>query len=171
MSLQDEVRAVSKSKEEVQSEQYQKDYEAGVLSAEYCIKGIKEKILEKAKNGEYDKDLKGENYIQFFYSGSMRAGIDYDMGLEPKIEDCSVDGKVYTTYTFVKYEIVNPGKYQGFLHRIFEFSAEENVSFKITCHCDLYGTKYEFNPVVGHRFKGSVARHNLTCGIYCNLKY
>lgn len=66
MSLRDEVRAVSKSKEEVQSEQYQKDYEAGVLSAEYCIKGIKEKILEKAKNGEYDKDLKDENYIHFF---------------------------------------------------------------------------------------------------------
>lgn len=171
MGLQDEVRAASKSKEDVQSEQYQKDYEFGVLSADYCIKKIKEEFLEKAKNGEYNEDLKGKKYIQFFYSGSMRAGIADDLGLELKIEDCSVDGKVYTTYNFVKYEIVKPGKYQGFLHRILEFSEEENVSFRIVCHCKLYGIQYEFNPVIGRMFKGIVAKHDLTCGIYCDLKY
>lgn len=171
MSLQDEVRTASKSKAEVENEQYQEDFEYGVLKADLCIRDLKEQFLNMANHGEYDEDVNGEKCIHLFYSGSMREGIARDMGLECQLEDRSVDGKIYTTYTYVKYEVVKPGIYKGFMHRMLEFSEKENVSFEILCRCNLYGTEYEFEPVAGRTMKGSVAKYNLVCGIDCNMKY
>ncbi len=171
MSLHDRLNAVTKTKEEVRDAEYEEGYEEGITSAEICINYIQERLMDKVKHGEYTEQFNGKKYVEIFYSGEWINQIENGMGLELSVNIVE-NLRSPKNLVSIIYNIVNQGKYDGFVHKMFEFSLQEEVSFKILCKYNYLDEVFEFNPVVGtQKNLCFFQKRKLTVGILCSVTY
>lgn len=140
MNLHDQLNQVTKTKEEVYNQEYQKNYENSYDTCKFTVEKIRKEFLRRAENGMYQELENGKKYIEIIHTDNILKillGIDHYITSE-----VSNDGRCLREY--IHCNIWNKGGYDGFVKRMTEFAEEDGISFCIEYNF-LQGAYSEFH--------------------------
>lgn len=140
MNFHEKLNQVTKTKEEVYNKEYQDGYKESYYECKYIVEKIKEEFLRRAENGMYQELNNGKKYIEIIHTESI---LKFELGIDHYItSEISKDGRYSREY--IHCNVVNKGRYDGFIKRMNEFAKEDGVSFCVE-YTFLHGAYKEFH--------------------------
>lgn len=140
MNLHDQLKQVTKTKEEVYAKEYREGYKDSYDGCKFVVEKIRKEFLRRAENGMYQELENGKKYIEIIHTENV---LKFELGIDQyTTSEISKDSRYSREY--IHCNVWNKGRYDGFIKRMTEFAEEDGASFCIEYNF-LQGAYYEFH--------------------------
>lgn len=169
MSFQDELNKATRTPSEAASSKHNEEFTNGMDLAESSYREIKEQLLEMAQDGKFSYKNGKKQIVLYYKNYWVQSDFKLDRA-DTSVNKTFFNPKGSHAYRMY-YTATNPSHFDGFMSRLKEFCAPDNISVRAIGYYNFYDEDvYEFD-IAGSLTGQIFLENHFSVRIKCTVDY